>query len=133
MGKFLNLYSFYSGIKDVYDVIITEETLIVMKILLMCRYSHLQVFYDVRVLKNFAIFTGKYQRRRLFLVNHRRGPQVCNFIKKDSSTSARFQYFEEHYFYKTDVDDSFWIYQNINGQKRSMSQKLQRGGKNRAK
>ena len=71
MGKFLNTYSFYSGIENVYDV--TEEKLVVMKILLMCRYSHSQVFYEVRVLKNFAIFTGKYQRWRLFLVNHRTG------------------------------------------------------------
>ena len=42
------------------------------------RSSHLQMFFKIGVLKNFAIFTGKHRSWSLFLT----ALQVSNFIKK---------------------------------------------------
>ena len=52
-----------------------------------------------------------------------RKPQAYYFIKKrDSSAGGNLQNFEEHLFYRTAVDDCFWIYQNNNCQKVSVSE-----------
>ena len=93
-----------------------------MKILLICRSSRPQVFYKVGAFKNFAKFTGKHQRRSLFNKVVGRRPQVYYFIKKETlAQGANLQNFEEHGFYRTAVDNCFWIYQNINCQKVSVS------------
>ena len=49
-----------------------KEKLVVMKISLICRSGHPQVFYKVGVFKNFAKFTGKYQRQCLFFMNYKK-------------------------------------------------------------
>ena len=51
-------------------------------------------------------------------------PQAWNFIQKDFRTGGSFQNFEEHLFYRTAVDDCFWIYQNINCHKVLVSQQF---------
>ena len=94
-----------------------------MKISLICRNSHPQVFYQVGVLKNFAQFTGRYQCWSLFLNELQDGGlKPATLLKKDSSTGGSFQNFEEYFFCRTAVDDCFWIYQNINCQKVSVSE-----------
>ena len=45
------------------------------------KYNELEVFYKKAVLKNLAIFTGKYLCWSLFF-NKNAGLQTCNFIKK---------------------------------------------------
>ena len=55
-----------------------------MKILLICRSSRPQVFYKVGVLKHFAKFRGKHQRRSLFNEVVRRRSQAYNFFKKET-------------------------------------------------
>ena len=42
-------------------------------------------------------------------------------LKRDSTIGEKLQNFEEHLFYRTVVADCFWIYQNINYQKPSVS------------
>ena len=94
-----------------------------MNILLISRSSRPRVFYKVGVLKNFAKFTEKYRRRCLFNEVVGRRPQTDYFIKKrDFGTSGNLQNFQEHLSYVTAVDNSLWIYQNINCQKVSVSE-----------
>ena len=109
-----------------------------MKIFLICRSSCPLVFYKVGVLKNFAKYTRKHQRRSLFYEVVGRRPQAYYFIKKrKSGACGNLQNFEEHLFYRTAVDGCFWMYQNINCQKVSVSEliisKSCRGRKKREK
>ena len=94
-----------------------------MKISLICRNIHPQVFYQVGVLKNFAQFTGRYQCWSFFPNELQDGGlKPATLLKKNSSAGGSFQNFEEYFFYRTAVDDCFWIYQNINCQNVSVSQ-----------
>ena len=70
----------------------------------------------------FAKFTGKHQRRSLFNEVVERRPQVYYFIKKGLRHKWKFENFEEYLFYKRAVDNCFWMYQNINCQKVSVSE-----------
>ena len=60
-----------------------------MKILIIYRNSCLQVFYKVDVLKNFAKFTGKRQRRTFFNEVVGRRPQAYYFIKKETPAQVK--------------------------------------------
>ena len=53
-----------------------------MKILVTCRSSRPQVFYKVGVLKNFAKFTGKHQRRSLLVKFQDGGLKPTILLKK---------------------------------------------------
>ena len=46
------------------------------------RSSHLQLFFKIGVIKNFAIFTGKHVLKSLFNKLRACNCQACNFIKK---------------------------------------------------
>ena len=92
-----------------------------MKILLIYRRSRPQVFYKVVVLKNFAKFTGRHQRWSLFNKVVGRSLKLTILLKKRLRTGRNLQNFEEHLFHRTAVGDCFWIYQNINCRKVSVS------------
>ena len=92
-----------------------------MKTLLICRSSRPQVSYKVGVLKNFAKFT-KISAPEFFNEVEDGGLKPTILLKRDSGTDGNLQNFEECLFYRTAVDDCFWIYQNINCQKVSISE-----------
>ena len=97
-----------------------------MKFRWICRSSVPQVFYKVDVPKDLAKFTGEHQRRSLFfnkVVGWRL--KVWYFIKKLIPAQwffVKFANFEEHIFYREAAENCFWIYQNINCCKVTVSQ-----------
>ena len=93
-----------------------------MKISIICRNSLRRCSTKYVFLKILQNSQENTSARVFFSWIIGRRPQTCNFIKKDTSTGGSFQYFEEHFACRTDVGDCFWIYQNINCQKVSVSQ-----------
>ena len=64
------------------------------------RSSRPEVLFKKCALENFAKFTGKHLRQRLFLIKFRTGP--CNFIKKrlwHRCFLVNLQNFQEHLFF----------------------------------
>ena len=113
---------FFSDIKRVYYIMITVGKVSQSrKILIICWSSRPQVFYKVVVLKNFAKFTGKHQRRSFLMNLLDGGLKPTIILKKRLRHRWKFANFEEHLFYRTFVADCFWISQNINNQKASVS------------
>ena len=85
-----------------------------MKVLLICRSSRPQMFYKVGVLKNFAKFRRKHQRRSLFNEVVRWTSQAYNFIKKETPEL-------QNSCGRLLLNISIMIYQNINCLKVSVS------------
>ena len=120
-GKFLSTKFFFSDINRVYYIIIALE-----KVSSHENFADMQEQSSAGVLqgrccKKFWKFTGNHQDRSLLNEVVGRSLNLLFYWKRYFATGGNLQNFEEQFFYRTDVYDCFWIYQNMNGQKVSVS------------